>query len=39
MPMTFDIAALTPKKDGLVGHAMARMQGQRYRVHSLRLSK
>lgn len=27
------------KKDGLVGRVMARMRGQRYRVHSLRLSK
>ena len=30
---------LTPKKDGLAGRVMARMRGQRYRVHSLRLSK
>lgn len=27
------------KKDGLAGRVMARMRGQRYRVHSLRLSK
>lgn len=39
MPMTFGTGVLTPKKDGLAGRVMARMRGQRYRVHSLRLSK